>query len=168
MARTDVITFKGKHMTLLGAELKVGQAAPSFTCVNRQLAPVQLEDFTGRVVVISVVPSLDTPVCELQTVRFNEEAAKLNAKVLTISVDLPFAASRFCEAHNIGDAEVLSDYQERDFGQAYGVLIDELKLLTRAVFVIDEDGTLAYQEIVPEVTEHPDYEAVLQAVKALV
>lgn len=167
MQRSGVITFKGNAMTLIGPELKVGEAAPPFTCVNQQLEPVKLEDLKGQAAVISVVPSLDTPVCELQTKRFNEEAGKLSAKVLTISLDLPFAARRFCEAFSIGDAEVLSDYQDRDFGQAYGVLIDELKLLTRAVFVIAADGRLAYQEIVPEVTDHPNYDAAIQAVKEL-
>ncbi len=167
MGRTGVITFKGNGMTLDGSELSVGQAAPDFTCVNGALEPVKLSDFKGQTVIISVVPSLDTPVCELQTKRFNEEAGKLDAKVLTISMDLPFAQRRFCSSFNIENVVVLSDYKERAFAEAYGLLIDELKLLTRAVLVVDKDGKIAYQEIVPEVTDAPNYNAALDAAKNL-
>jgi len=168
MERTGVITFKGNGMTLVGPELKLGDPAPNFTVVDGALKPVQLSDFKGQVVVISVVPSLDTPVCELQTKRFNEEASKLNAKVLTVSLDLPFAQKRFCSAFKIENVLTLSDYKDRSFGQAFGVLIKELALLTRSVFVIDKAGKIAYQEIVKEVTEQPNYDKALAEAKKLV
>jgi len=167
MERSGVITFKGNEMTLVGPALKVGEPAPDFTVVDNALQPVQLSSFKGEVVVISSVPSLDTPVCEQQTRRFNEEAASLNAKILTISVDLPFAQKRFCGANGIEAVVTLSDYKDRSFAQAFGLMIKELGLLTRAVFVIDQEGTLVYQEIVPEVTDHPNYEKVLEEVKKL-
>lgn len=166
MERTGVITFKGNGMTLVGPELSVGSPAPDFTAVDNGLQPVKLSDLKGQVVIISAVPSIDTPVCELQTKRFNEEAGKLNAKVLTISCDLPFAQKRFCGAEGIENAVCLSDYQTRDFSEKFGVLIKELCLTSRAVFVIDKDGNLAYQDIVSEVTEHPDYDKALEAAKA--
>lgn len=167
MERPDVITFKGNPMTLIGPELKPGDVAPKFKVVNRSLEPVQLDDYKDQVVLISAVPSLDTAVCELQTKRFNEEAAKLNIKILTISMDLPFAARRFCESFQIGNIEVLSDYQERSFATAYGLLIKELALITRAVIVIGKNGSIAHIEIVPEVTNHPDYDEAIEVAKSL-
>lgn len=167
MERPDVITFKGNPMTLIGPELKPGDAAPNFKVVNRALEPVSLSDFQGQVVLISAVPSLDTAVCELQTKRFNEEAAKLNAKILTISMDLPFAARRFCESFQIQNIEVLSDYQQRSFATAYGLLIKELALITRAVIVIGKTSSIAHFEIVPEVTNHPDYNEAIEVAKSL-
>lgn len=168
MERTGVVTFQGNPLTLVGPALKTGDAAPGFTAVNGGLAPVSLSDFSGKTVLLSVVPSLDTPVCELQTVRFQAEAAKLreNVAVVTISMDLPFAQARFCSAHGADKIIVLSDYMTAAFGEAYGVLIKELRLLTRAIFVIGADGKIAYVEIVPEVTNHPDYDKALAAVKA--
>ncbi|MDP8246302.1 MAG: thiol peroxidase [Candidatus Hinthialibacter antarcticus] len=166
MERTGVITFKGGAMTLVGPELKVGEAAPDFCVVDNGLQPVKLSDFKGQVVIISSVPSVDTPVCELQTKRFNEEANKLNAKVLTVSLDLPFAQKRFCAAEGLDKVVTVSDYQQRNFAETFGVLIKELCLCTRAVFVVDKDGKLTYQEIVGEVTEHPDYDKALEAAKA--
>jgi len=165
MERTGVITFKGNALTLLGAELKVGDKAPDFTVTDNGLGAVNLSDFKGSTVIISAVPSLDTPVCEMQTKRFNEEAAKLDAKILTISMDLPFAQARFCEAHKVEGVSCLSDYKDRTFAQAYGVMIKELALITRAVFVLDKEGKLIYQQIVPEVTDEPNYAEVLEAVK---
>ena len=166
MERTGVITFKGGPLTLVGPEIKPGDAAPSFTVLSG-LNPVTLKDSAGQVRLISVVPSLDTPVCEQQTRRFNEEAAKLpGVKVLTISVDLPFAQSRFCSTAGIQNLQTLSDYRGHEFGKAYGVLIKELLLLARAIFVVGKDDKVKYAEIVPEVTSHPDYDAAIKAAKA--
>ena len=167
--RNGIITFKGNPMTLLGPELKTGTAAPDFRAVDTSLTPRTLADYAGSVKVISSVPSLDTPVCDAETRRFNSEAAGLpgNVVVLTISLDLPFAQKRWCGAAGIDKVITLSDYQDRSFAAAYGVMIKELKLLTRAVFVIDAANLLRYIQIVPEVTSEPDYQAVLTAVKGL-
>lgn len=167
--RTGIITFKGNPFTLLGPELKAGDRAPDFTVVDTGLAPVTLASYTGKIKVISAVPSLDTPVCDTETRRFNQEAAALpdNVVVLTISLDLPFAQKRWCGASGIDRVTTLSDYQERSFAAAYGVLIKELKLLARAIFVIDASDTIRYIQVVPEVTSEPDYAAVVAAVKSL-
>lgn len=168
--RTGVITFKTNPMTLLGPDIKVGDAAPDFRVVDNGLQPVTLASSAGKVRLISVVPSLDTPTCDTMTRKFNEEAAKLPESVVnyTISLDLPFAQKRWCGAAGIERVKTLSDYQERSFGLNYGLLIKELKLLTRAVYVIDAQGKVAYREIVKEVTAEPDYAAALAAVKKLV
>jgi len=165
--RKGIVTLKGNPMTLLGPALKVGDAAPPFTVVDGSLAPVGLQDFAGQKKLLSVVPSLDTPVCELQTKRFHEEAATLpeGVAVLTISMDLPFAQSRFCTTHGIDKIRVLSDYQTGAFGQAYGVLIKEVRLLARSIFVLDAQDVIRHVQIVPEVSSHPDYEAALNAVR---
>jgi len=167
--RTGIITFKGNPFTLLGPELKVGDKAPDFSVVDNALAPVALASHAGRIRVISAVPSLDTPVCDTETRRFNQEAAALpdNVVVLTVSLDLPFAQKRWCGAAGIDRVTTLSDYRERSFGTAYGVLIKELLLLSRSIFVIDAKDTIRYIQHVPEVTSEPDYAAVLNAVKAL-
>ncbi len=167
--RSGIITFKGNPFTLLGPELKVGDKAPDFTVVDNGLAPVTLASHTGKIRIISAVPSLDTPVCDTETRRFNQEAASLpeNVVVLTVSMDLPFAQKRWCGAAGIDRVTTLSDYQERSFAGAYGVLIKELKLLARAVFIVDARDTIRYIQIVPEVTSEPDYAAVLAAVKSL-
>lgn len=167
--RTGIITFKGNPMTLLGPALKVGDKAPAFTTVDTTLAPVSLDSSAGKIRVISAVPSLDTPVCDTETRRFNQEAAALpeNVIVLTISLDLPFAQKRWCGAAGIDRVTTLSDYRDRSFGQNYGVLIKELLLLSRCIFVIDASDTIRYIQQVPEVTQEPDYAAVLDAVKAL-
>lgn len=166
MERSGVITFKGNGMTLVGNAVNVGDAAPDFACVDNGLSPVKLSDFKGQVVILSTVPSLDTGVCEEQTKKFNESAGSLNAKVLTISVDLPFAQKRFCGTNSIENVLTLSDYREREMANNYGLLIKELLLITRAVIVVDKDGKVAYQEIVGEVTDHPDYDKALEAAKA--
>ena len=168
--RSGIITFKGNPFTLLGPELKVGDKAPDFAVVDNGLAPVTLASSAGTVRIISAVPSLDTPVCDAETRRFNQEAAALpgNVAVLTISLDLPFAQKRWCGAAGIDKVTTLSDYRERSFGQNYGVLIKELLLLTRAIFVIDAQGVIRYIQIVPEVTSEPDYAAVIAAAKALI
>jgi len=167
--RNGIITFKGNPFTLLGSELKVGAKAPDFTVVDNSLAPVTLATYSGKIKVISAVPSLDTPVCDTETRRFNQEAAGLpeNVVVLTVSLDLPFAQKRWCGAAGIDRVTTLSDYQERSFAAAYGIMIKELKLLARAVFIIDANDTIRYIQIVPEVTSEPDYAAVMAAVRAL-
>jgi len=165
MERQGIITFKGNPLTLSGSEIKIGDTAPDFTVVGGDLKPVRLSDFKGKTVVISFLPSLDTPVCEIQTKRFNAEASKTDAKILTISMDLPFAQKRFCQAHKVTGLEMLSDYKDREFGQKYGVYIKELGLLTRGVIVIDKGGKVTYQEIVKEVTAEPNYDAALANLK---
>lgn len=167
--RSGIITFKGNPFTLLGPELKVGDKAPDFIVVDNGLAVVTLSSSAGKIRVISAVPSLDTPVCDTETRRFNQEAASLpgDVLVLTVSLDLPFAQKRWCGAAGIDRVITLSDYRERSFGQNYGVLIKELLLLTRAIFVVDASDTIRYIQIVPEVTSEPDYAAVISAVKGL-
>jgi thiol peroxidase len=168
--RTGVITFKGNPMTLIGPDVGVGQSAPDFKVVDTALQPVSLGDSAGKVRLITVVPSVDTPVCDTMTRKFNEQAAQLpdNVEVYTVSMDLPFAQKRWCGNADIDKVKTLSDYQERSFGENYGLLIKELKLLARAVFVIDAADKITYREIVPEVTDEPDYDAALAAVKKLV
>lgn len=166
--RSGAITFQGNPLTLLGTEVKAGQKAPDFEVLDNGLAPVKLSSFAGKVVVISSVPSLDTPVCDLETRRFNDEAGELGGDVaiLTVSMDLPFAQKRWCGAAGVTHVKTLSDHRDAAFGMAYGVLIKELRLLARAVFVVDKAGTLRYVELVKEVTHEPDYDAALNAVKA--
>lgn len=160
------ITFGGNPVTLLGNEVKVGDKAPNFTVLDNDLSPVTLEDSKGRVRLISVVPSLDTGVCDAQTRRFNEEAAKLeNVKILTISVDLPFAQKRWCGAAGVDKVQTLSDHRDLSFGEAYGIAMQENRLLARAVFVVDSNDTVTYAEYVSEATNHPNYEAAIEAAK---
>ncbi len=171
MARAAAVTFKGTPLTLAGEELKVGQPAPDFTLhyFEGGLKTVSKADLAGKPAIISVVPSLDTPVCQVQTKRFNQELAALGGKVhaLTVSLDLPFAQNRFCGAENITNMRTASDYQNRNFGQSYGVLIEELKLLARATVVLDAAGKVVYAETVKEVTSEPNYDAALAALKGL-
>jgi thiol peroxidase len=167
--RKGLVTFKGNPMTLLGPEIKAGDKAPDFQVVDTNLAPVSLSDFRGKVKIISAVPSLDTPTCDAETRRFNQEAAKLpeNIVVLTISLDLPFAQKRWCAAAGIDKVKVLSDYRERSFGEAYGVLIQELKLLSRSIFVVDSKDKVWYVQHVKEISGEPDYAAVLEVATKL-
>jgi thiol peroxidase len=171
MTRAAAITFKGTPMTLLGEELKIGQVAPDFKLhyFEGGLKAWTLADLKGKPSLVSVVPSLDTGVCQLQTKRFNQELGALAGKIhaVTVSRDLPFAMNRFCGAEEIKGLKVGSDYQNGAFGEQWGVMIDELKLLTRAVYVLDADGKVVYGEIVPEVTQEPNYAAALAALKAL-
>lgn len=161
------VTFKNNPVTLLGSEVKVGDQAPDFTVLANDLSEVTLADSKGKKRLISVVPSIDTGVCDQQTRRFNEEAAGLeNVEVLTLSVDLPFAQKRWCAAAGLETVSTLSDHRDLSFGQAYGVVIKELRLLTRAVFVIDSNDKISYVEYVPEATNHPNYEMAIEAVKA--
>ncbi len=168
--RAGMITMKGNPLTLIGDELKVGDAAPDVEMLDNDLSSVKLSSFIGKVCVISSVPSLDTPVCDMETRRFNEEAGKLGADVaiLTVSMDLPFAQKRWCGAAGVDRLTTLSDHRDAAFGKAYGVLIKELRLLARAVFVVDREGSIQYIQLVKELTEEPDYEPVLDAVKKLI
>lgn len=160
------VTFQGNPVTLVGEEVKVGDQAPDFTVLNRDLEEVSLADYSGKKKLISVVPSLDTGVCSEQTKRFNEEVVHLeNVSVLTISMDLPFAQARWCGVEDVRNIDVLSDHREASFGKNYGVLIEELRLLSRSIFVIDEKDEVTYVEYVPEVGSHPDYDAVLEHLK---
>lgn len=165
--RKGIVTIHGNPLTLLGPELAVGSAAPDAGLIDNDLNPVSISGYRGKVVILSVVPSLDTPVCDLQTRRFNQEAANLSSDVviLTISMDLPFAQKRWCGAAGVENVTTLSDHRDAAFGAAYGLLIKELRLLARAVLVLDRDGVIQYMEIVKEVAEAPDYEAALAAVR---
>ncbi len=168
--RPNLITMKGNPLTLVGKERKAGDIAPEFEVLDNDLSPVKLSSFRGRVCIISTVPSLDTPVCDMETRRFNEEAGNLgdDVVILTISMDLPFAQKRWCGAAGVEKVITLSDHREAGFGKAYGVLIKELRLLARAVFVVDREGIIQYVQLVKELTEEPDYGAVLDAVNKLV
>lgn len=161
-----MVTFGGKPVNLLGNELKVGDEAPDFKVINNDLEEKTLADYHGKIRLISVVPSIDTGVCSIQTNRFNEEAKKLeNVQVLTISMDLPFAQKRWKEVNHVESLELLSDYRNADFGEKYGVLIKELRLLARSIFIVDTNNKITYVEYVNEVTEHPDYDKALEAAK---
>jgi thiol peroxidase len=165
-----VVTMKGNPLTLLGNELGVGDPAPDFEVVAQDLSPIGLSEFQGKVCIITSVPSLDTPVCDVMTRKFNEEATALgdDVVVLAVSMDLPFAQKRWCAAADIKNVHTFSDYKEASFGQGYGVLIKDLRLLARAVFVVDKEGVIRYMEVVDELTNEPDYEAALKAAKELV
>jgi thiol peroxidase len=171
MGRTGVITFKGNPFTLEGDDLAVGAAAPDFTLhyADAGIQALTLADIKGKPTILSVVPSLDTPTCATQTKHFNEELTALGDKInaVTVSRDLPFAQARFCGAEDI-KMRTASDYQTHGFGTDFGLTIEELKLLTRAVIVLDADGKVAYKEIVSEVTEEPDYAAAMAALRMLV
>ncbi len=168
--RPGLVTIKGNPLTLVGNEVQLGQEAPDFTVLDNDLEAVDFSSFRGKVCIISTVPSLDTPVCDTQTRRFNEEAAKLGEDVviLTVSMDLPFAQKRWCGAAGVDKVHTLSDHRDASFGKAYGMLLMELRLLARGVFVIDREGKIRYIQLVREVTNEPDYQAVLDAVKGLV
>jgi thiol peroxidase len=162
------VTMKGKPLTLLGTEVKVGDKAPDFKVVDASFKPIVLSDFKGKTVLISAVPSLDTGVCAAQTKRFNEEAAKLptNVVILTISEDLPFAQKRFCEAEKIDRIQTLSDSVWRDFGSKYGIVIKDMGLLSRSIWIISPDGRVIYKELVKDLSDFPNYDAALNALKA--
>lgn len=165
--RKGAVTMRGNPMTLLGPEIKVGQKAPAFASIGKGLASASLEQFKGKVKIISAVPSVDTPVCDAETRRFNEEASKLpgDVQIVTISMDLPFAQARWCGAAGVDKITMLSDYRSAEFGEKYGALIKELHLLARAVFVVDKNDNVTYVEYVKEVANHPDYESALNAAK---
>lgn len=165
--RKGVITFKGGPLTLIGPEIKVGDTAPTFKLLNNSLQDVTLDQFKGKTLILSVAPSLDTPVCAIQTRRFNQETGKLPADVVvvTVTADLPFAQARFCGAENI-KIQTLSDHRNMSFGDAYGTHIQELRLEARSLFVIGKDGKVKHVEIVKDVTEEPNYDAALRAALA--
>jgi len=167
--RKGIVTIKGSPLTLLGDEVMVGDKAPDFEVIDNELSPVKFSSFLGKICILSSVPSLDTPVCDMETRRFNKEAEHLSSDVavLTISMDLPFAQKRWCGAAGVDRVQTLSDHRNASFGASYGVLIKELRLLARAVFVVDRGGIIRYRELVKEMTEEPDYDAVLKAVKKL-
>jgi len=169
MSRSGAVTFKGTPMTLAGEAVKAGQPAPDFTLhyFEGGLKTIKLADLKGKPTILSVVPSLDTGVCAIQTKRFNEQLAALKDKVnaVTVSLDLPFAMNRFCGAEHIANMRVGSDYQDRNFGKSYGMLIEELKLLARGTFVLDANGKVVHAETVPEVTSEPNYDAAMTALK---
>jgi thiol peroxidase len=163
------VNLKGKPVVLLGPEIKVGQKAPPFKLLAIDMSEVELSQSRGKVRLLSVVYSLDTNVCDLQTQRFEQEASKFGDVVIyAISMDLPFAQARYCGAHNISNLKTLSDYREASFGRAYGVLIEKSRLLSRAIFVIDRDDIVRYVEYVPEVAQHPDYDKAIEALKNVV
>ena len=167
--RAAAITLHGNPLTLTGTEISMGNPAPDVELLDNELNPVKISDYHGKVVVISSVPSLDTPTCDMQTRRFNTDAANLgdDVVILTVSMDLPFAQSRWCGAAGVEQVKTLSDHRQAAFGDAYGLLIKELRLLGRAVLVLDREGTVRYYELVKEVANEPDYDAVLAAIKEL-
>ena len=169
MERPGATTMRGRPLTLVGPELKAGEKAPDFNAVTDGLQPVNL-DGTGQAVrIFSVVPSLDTPVCDAQTKRFNEEAAKMpGVQIFSISMDLPFAQKRWCGAFGVDKIKMLSDHRSGSFGEHYGTMIKELRIESRAIFVLDKENTIKHVEYVKEVAEHPDYEAALNAARSLV
>lgn len=164
------ITFGGDKVTLLGKQVEVGEKAPAFKATKNDLSEFNSEDLKGKVVVYSIAPSLDTSVCAIQAKKFNHDALEQSDDVVivTITEDLPFAQARFCANEDIENLEMVSDYKEREFGEKYGFLIDELKLLARGVVVVDKEGTISYVEYVPEVTNEVNFDAALEAVKKLV
>ena len=166
MERAGATTLKGNPLTLVGPELKVGDAAPDFAMVDNGLKPVTLQDTGAAVRIFSVVPSLDTPVCDAQTKKFNEAAAKLpGVDIFTVSVDLPFAQTRWCGAFGVDKVKMLSDHKEASFGASYGTLIKELRIESRAIFVVDGQNTIRHAEYVKEVADFPNYEAALSAAR---
>jgi thiol peroxidase len=167
--RHGLITMMGNPLTLIGNEVKVGEKSPDFTALDHALSPVQFSSYRGKICILSAVPSLDTPVCDIETRKFNEEASRLGSDIviLTLSMDLPFAQKRWCAAAGVNKVQTLSDHRDASFGTSFGVLIKELRLLARAVFLIDRQGTLQYIQLVKELTKEPDYEAILGALKKL-
>lgn len=165
----NLVKANDKFVTLLGSQVALGKQAPNFKVVDKNFSPVELSDFKNQTVLISVVPSLDTGVCSIQTKRFNEEAAKLpeNITILTISNDLPFAQKRFCKVESVDKIKVLSDSVWRKFGESYGLIIKDMGLLTRAIFIIDNQGVVKYKELVANISQHPDYTSALSAVKSI-
>jgi thiol peroxidase len=168
--RKGIISMKGNPLTLLGPELKTGDQAPNFTVLNNDLSPVEFSSYKGKVCLIASVPSLDTPICDLETRRFNSEAGRLspNIQILTISMDLPFAQKRWCGAAGIDKVITLSDHKEGAFGTAFGILIKELRLLARAIFIVDREGVIRYIEIVRDLSAEPNYDQALKVVENLV
>lgn len=170
MIRKNAITLEGKPLTLEGEEIKIGQKAPDFLVLDSNLKENNLENLKDKTKLIASVPSLDTPVCDLQIKRFNDEATRSSkdVSIIFVSMDLPFAQKRFCQVYNIKDVKTFSDHRDASFGVNYGVLIKELRLLARAVFIVDKKGIVRYVEYVKEISSHPDYNAALNALKTVV
>ena len=169
MEEKKTVTMKGNPLTLAGNPVKVGDKAPDFEVLANDLSPVRLSSFLSKVCLISSVPSLDTSVCDIQTKKFNEQAVTLgeDVVVLTISMDLPFAQKRWCGAAGVENVQTLSDHRKAEFGKAFGVLIEQLRLLARAVFIVDAKGTIRYIQIVDELTNEPNYEEAIEALKGI-
>ncbi len=167
--RAGLVTMRGNPLTLVGNEVKIGEAAPDFVAIDPNLTPIKLSSYRNKTCIISSVPSLDTPVCDMETRKFNEEASKWGDKmqILTISMDLPFAQKRWCGAAGVNKIQTLSDHRDAQFGLAYGVLIKELRLLARAVFMVDQKGVLQYMQLVKEIASEPNYEEIWSALKKL-
>jgi thiol peroxidase len=170
MERKGKITFLGNPLTLIGTEKKIGEKADNFTVLDKELKEIGLKDFAGKIKLISVTPSLDTPVCDIQARRFNQEAAKLpdGVVIMNISMDLPFAISKFCTTAGIDKVKAYSDHRDASFGNAYGVLIKELRLLARSIFIIDRDDRIRYIELVPELSHQPNYDKALAELRKLI
>ncbi len=168
--RVGLVTMRGNPLTLVGNEVKVGDPAPDFMALDNNLTPVKLSSYRPKLCILSSVPSLDTPVCDIETRKFNEEASKFGEKVqiLTISMDLPFAQKRWCGSTGANKIQTLSDHREAQFGMAYGVLIKELRLLARAVFIVDPKGTLQYVQLVKEIANEPNYDEIWSALKKFI
>jgi thiol peroxidase len=168
--RTGAVTMRGNPLTLVGKELRIGDPAPDMELLDNDLNAVKLSSFKGKVCVISSVPSLDTPVCDMETRRFNEAAGKLgdDVVILTVSMDLPFAQKRWCGAAGVDRVITLSDHRGASFGNAFGVLIKELRLLARSIFVVDQSGIIQYIQHVKELSQEPDYDAIIKAVQKVV
>ncbi len=168
MDKRQETTFGNNPVTLLGTKVNVGDKAQDFTCLNAELKPVKLSDYDGKKKLISVVPSIDTGVCEFQTKEFNKKASEFdNTIIFTISCDLPFAQSRFCAAEGIDNLIVLSDHKDLDFGLKYGFVMEEFRLLNRGIVILDENNEVKYVEYVKENTNHPDYDKAIEALKSL-
>ena len=167
--RAGWVTMRGNPLTLVGNEVRTGEMAPDFVALDTDLTPIKFSSYRGKICIISSVPSLDTPVCDMETRKFNEEASKLGDKIqiLTISMDLPFAQKRWCGAAGVNKIQTLSDHKDAQFGLAYGVLIKELRLLARAVFLVDQKGVLQYMQLVKEIASEPNYEEIWIALKKL-
>ena len=170
MERKNAVTMKGNPLTLLGEEVKIGEKAKGFKALNNNLEEVSSDKFKNKIKLIASVPSLDTPVCDLEIKRFNDEATKLSKDIVIIfiSMDLPFAQKRFCQLNSINKVKTLSDHRDADFGLKYGVLIKELRFLARSLFIIDKDDIIRYVQLFPELSSHPDYESAIQALKGVV
>jgi thiol peroxidase len=168
--RTGIISMHGNPLTLMGTEVKTGDTAPDATLLDNDLNPVDISSYRGKICVISSVPSLDTPVCDLETRRFNQEAENLgeDVAILTVSMDLPFAQKRWCGAAGVESVATLSDHRDASFGNSYGMLIKELRLLARAVFILDREGIIKYIQVVNELSEEPDYDEIIEEIKKLV
>ncbi len=165
------ITLQGRELTLIGDEVKVGDKAPDFKVISNDMTPMKFyRSYRDKIVLISSVPSLDTPVCDLETRKFNSEAQKLSSdiEIITISMDLPFAQKRWCGANGIDRVKTYSDYIKADFGKSYGVLIKELRLLARCVFLIDRDGIIRYIQLVKEISNEPNYDEIISEIKKVI